>query len=574
MSEDTNHLINPFGERSPYHESNPGPSSYVYNANSYQVPYSMSPLACRVHLTHNKTNPPNTAGSQPTNIFCSAANSETSKNPEGNEFTHLMSKLSFSEDRNKGKEEGIFEWISKVPGRVLGVVPNSTSLEENSKISKIQNPHVNDVKVKNCNLELSQREFDEVLAVLRARTPSGRRRTPVKNLKKKERTEKLEKHNSKLNFEGSDVGSVHESGDVYSYEDCVCTSCKKYNQQARCNSQNSSESYNFPSRHDQEKILGHRGRHVCLRLKNMEDQSKSDIVESVSNKADVLLGAILRTSKDQKGLVDISNGARPRTVLSDLSEKAKHLKETLEEEKSLPSALNKRLIQFKQLFKREERLDILTLGDHSKESLSAEQEQAETEASRRINFLSEDKSAQDFVDCSGTSFTRAHANSKLHSTNRKKEEENEEESQVFDRESSEAITHHKVKAQEQSTKPSEMINSDDNAEDDFVRHRFQQSKTGVLTSEQSDDAMSFNLGYNQSHFEEEDETIEKMVPSALEQKSFRRSLENAASMVFHSRTGLPLTSSPAPLRKGSCFDFDSSLNSVSSKKRYYNYSCE
>lgn len=58
------------------------------------------------------------------------------------------------------------------------------------------------------------------------------------------------------------------------------------------------------------------------------------------------------------------------------------------------------------------------------------------------------------------------------------------------------------------------------------------------------------------------------VPSQLEQAKFRKNLDNAASMVFHSRTGLPLTSSPAPVRRGkSCFDFDSSINSVSAIKR-------
>ncbi|XP_054280359.1 atos homolog protein A-like [Macrosteles quadrilineatus] len=55
------------------------------------------------------------------------------------------------------------------------------------------------------------------------------------------------------------------------------------------------------------------------------------------------------------------------------------------------------------------------------------------------------------------------------------------------------------------------------------------------------------------------------VPSALDKAKFRRSLDSAASMVFHWRTGLPLTSSPAPLRRTSQrFDFDSSINSVSS----------
>lgn len=53
------------------------------------------------------------------------------------------------------------------------------------------------------------------------------------------------------------------------------------------------------------------------------------------------------------------------------------------------------------------------------------------------------------------------------------------------------------------------------------------------------------------------------VPSAREKARFRKSLDSAASMVFHCRTGLPLTSSPAPIRRGTRFDFDSSLNSVS-----------
>jgi hypothetical protein len=61
---------------------------------------------------------------------------------------------------------------------------------------------------------------------------------------------------------------------------------------------------------------------------------------------------------------------------------------------------------------------------------------------------------------------------------------------------------------------------------------------------------------------------ERPVPSALDKAKFRRSLDSAASMVFHSRTGLPLTSSPAPVRRGTtCFDFDSTLNSVSAIRR-------
>lgn len=58
------------------------------------------------------------------------------------------------------------------------------------------------------------------------------------------------------------------------------------------------------------------------------------------------------------------------------------------------------------------------------------------------------------------------------------------------------------------------------------------------------------------------------IPSVSDMDRFRYRLDSAASMVFHSRTGLPLTSSPAPLRRGkSSFDFDSSINSVSGIKR-------
>ncbi|XP_015906566.2 atos homolog protein A isoform X1 [Parasteatoda tepidariorum] len=64
---------------------------------------------------------------------------------------------------------------------------------------------------------------------------------------------------------------------------------------------------------------------------------------------------------------------------------------------------------------------------------------------------------------------------------------------------------------------------------------------------------------NQSSFE---------VPSAEKKALFRRSLDSATTLVFHQRSGLPLTSSPAPMRKcGTCFDFDSSIISVSAIKR-------
>lgn len=78
-----------------------------------------------------------------------------------------------------------------------------------------------------------------------------------------------------------------------------------------------------------------------------------------------------------------------------------------------------------------------------------------------------------------------------------------------------------------------------------------------------------------NHYNESDTAVIKdsgnlgiEIPTAVDQAKFRKNLDNAASMVFHSRTGLPLTSSPAPVRRGkSCFDFDSTINSVSAIKR-------
>ena len=52
-----------------------------------------------------------------------------------------------------------------------------------------------------------------------------------------------------------------------------------------------------------------------------------------------------------------------------------------------------------------------------------------------------------------------------------------------------------------------------------------------------------------------------VVPTADECANFRQSFDSATSMVFHRKTGLPLTSSPAPLRRGTDkFDYDDSIN--------------
>ena len=72
---------------------------------------------------------------------------------------------------------------------------------------------------------------------------------------------------------------------------------------------------------------------------------------------------------------------------------------------------------------------------------------------------------------------------------------------------------------------------------------------------------------------EDDSNIDKenlpSIPSSNDKDTFRKSFASATSMVFHRRTGLPLTSSPAPLRKGpkSKFDFDSTITSPNDIKR-------
>lgn len=67
--------------------------------------------------------------------------------------------------------------------------------------------------------------------------------------------------------------------------------------------------------------------------------------------------------------------------------------------------------------------------------------------------------------------------------------------------------------------------------------------------------------------EDEDEEDEDSVPSSNKKNAFRKSLNSATSMVFHRRTGLPLTSSPAPMRRGAKFDFDCGISQPKDIKR-------
>lgn len=87
---------------------------------------------------------------------------------------------------------------------------------------------------------------------------------------------------------------------------------------------------------------------------------------------------------------------------------------------------------------------------------------------------------------------------------------------------------------------------------------------------------------NDYEYEEEDEdeefgeainvkTVDKtnvVTPTQTETDGFRKNFSSASAMVFHGRTRLPLTSSPAPLRKGAgSFAFDSSITSPDGVKR-------
>ncbi|GAB6019251.1 hypothetical protein CHUAL_000854 [Chamberlinius hualienensis] len=90
-------------------------------------------------------------------------------------------------------------------------------------------------------------------------------------------------------------------------------------------------------------------------------------------------------------------------------------------------------------------------------------------------------------------------------------------------------------------------------------------ETGKSTSSAIDEHCN-GTGLSDSGAQDSGDNFRKEVPSAIDKAKFRRSLDSAASLVFHSRSGLPLTSSPAPLRKGTCFDFDSSLTSVAAIK--------
>ncbi|XP_018357839.1 PREDICTED: protein FAM214A [Trachymyrmex cornetzi] len=613
----SNHaVIKPYAQPNPFHESNPGPSTHKWTQKT------LDNSACSVHQSYPKNKIVEeaqvSAGQDALEINKEESTIKSNQRKTGKpDLNQLMWKLSAPDEKEKREEGGFLDWFSKVPGRVLGVAATKSYVDNNKMKNESKSEHsngqqgTNEIKFKNCNLELSQREVDEVLAVLRARTPSGRRRATVKNVRKRgERSERVnddvtEKITTKCWEEGIVQSNSINPGTVpvctlKSCEDCSRGLCKKINHQVP-------EEHSSPL----DRIYYDKNVYQPARSKlgegtnklNEDSQAKihtnedANRLRNVSTKADVLLGAILRTSKDRKDLSDISpNGTRPRSTTSiddDSSDDDSHFSsiEKLDQqdhrtissndEKSLP--LNKRFHRFRQMFKKDT-VDktIPLIADES--SSSSETSPNSTLKKRFTTASFRYNNEQPNLHSARYSKTKR----RIDFTNFPEATEEKEDAAIF----STKDAHQKPRNIQHSTNnndrecDSEGLNNQQNhcdrrlleesfknkEQDEITKDVAALQKSNLITptipqSGHSSSKLRSN-NYNDSIAETgDDEAVDKNVPSALEQERFRRSLENAASMVFHSRTGLPLTSSPAPLRRGSCcFDYDSSLNSVSSKR--------
>lgn len=631
-------VIDPFKRATPFHESNPGPSTYETYFKPKQDTFD--PL-CTVHQSRPKSTMINSLG-HGDGKESAVRNEDNSKNrpvKPNKDLNQMMSRLSFPEEKDKAKEEGgILDWFSKVPSRVLGVSPNNGYVENSGKakatnLKAAQDQHSNEVKFKNCNLELSQREFDEVLAVLRARTPSGRKRTPLKTIKRRDRYDKsleettLEKAttNFATNLDSNEYTVNHVDVRTKPCEGCNHRYCKKNEHRLADKTvvildrvYGNKNIYN-PTQEKQDKLSCNyvNGDTRSVIDKRSIGANPVDCLQSVSNKADVLLGAILRTSKDRKGLSDISNGTRSQTIVLGTKPENEANPQNVEpkldqdtrivpfeDDKSLPLALNKKFNRFRQLFKKEQERKATEDNTYQQQcarnsslngtnfscnnvvvqgNTSDTRNSRESKIKRKIDFsnLKQEERPESSLD---SSTNGAHQNSRIHSTNYKE-----------DHRSNACKEIPTTKWQDQSSRLHSTNQTTTSKEDCYEEHgdetivcdkRATQKDHHhtVATSTATKNGggtipVSLQNGFSSSKIRnnnhktagaystEDDETLDKGVPSAIEQERFRRSLENAASMVFHSRTGLPLTSSPAPLRRGSCcFDYDSSLNSVSSKR--------
>ncbi|XP_072748499.1 uncharacterized protein Atos [Anoplolepis gracilipes] len=614
----------PYAQPNPFHESNPGPSTY-------ELLQKLDNSACTVHQSCSKNVNKIVAETQvSTGQDALEVNKEdnTAKNNQRKigKRGQLMWTLSSSDEKDKREEGGLFDWFSKVPGRVLGVAATKGYVDgDKTKNGNLKEPEHStgqqdtnqEIKFKNCNLELSQREVDEVLAVLRARTPSGRKRTTVKNVRKRgerpsergcdDAVEKVsarcvnsDEGVARSNSINRNVGTIRVRS-LKSCEDCSRGLCKKIDHQVPEEQPSPLDRvyYDLNVYHSRLKLAGNNTDRVNEdpRVKN------ADRLRNVSTKADVLLGAILRTSKDpQKNSSNISsNGIRSSSTTNvddDSSDDDLHFSNadqqnhrttavSSNDEKSLP--LNKRFHRFRQLFKKEMDKRIAMMAEEN--SFSSESSPNSTaqcfnltslgynnerpnlhnarnsRAKRRINFanfseVGEGEEAATIVPKLSTK--DAHQNSrKIHSTN-SNDRECKDSASLNNRQND-----HDGRLLEGTKESFEIEEEECKTARDIVAVHRKNDSTSPTTPQSGYSSSKIRKNNNKDAIAEtgDDETVDKGVPSALEQERFRRSLENAASMVFHSRTGLPLTSSPAPLRRGSCcFDYDSSLNSVSSKR--------
>lgn len=615
----SNHApINPYAQPNPFHESNPGPSTHKWTQKT------LDNSACIVHQNY-----PKNIHKAIADVQVSAGQDALEINKEDNiiksgqrktgkpDLNQLMWKLAVPDEKEKREEGGLLDWFSKVPGRVLGVAATKGCVDNNkTKNEDLKHPEhlirqqsTNEIKFK--NLELSQREVDEVLAVLRARTPSGRRRATVKNVRKRgERSERSSDDTAKCT--GWEEGmvrsnSINRVGTVRirtlkSCEDCSRRLCKKIDHQVL------EEQPSPLDRVYYDKNVYRPARSKLANKLNNDPQAKihanedADRLRNVSTKADVLLGAILRTSKDRKDLSDISsNGTRPRSTTSiddDSSDDDSHFSSieklnqqdhrttSSNDEKFLP--LNKRFHRFRQMFKKEvdKRIALIAEENSSSQETSPSpmlpqrfntssfrynDEQPNLHSTRynktkrRIDFTNFPEASEEKEDAATFSTKDAHQKPRnMHSTNNNDRE--------CDSEGLNDQQNYYDRLLEDIKEPFENKEQDENMKDVAVLQKSNLTTPTISQSGHSSSKLRSN-NYKDNITEiGDDETVDKSVPSALEQERFRRSLENAASMVFHSRTGLPLTSSPAPLRRGSCcFDYDSSLNSVSSKRKYEVY---
>ncbi|EZA59172.1 hypothetical protein DMN91_008200 [Ooceraea biroi] len=623
--------IDPYGQSNPFHKSNPGPSTYkcmqklenstctpavhqscFKNVNKIVATAQVSPG--QDALEDNKEDNTVKGGNQ--------------KKTGKSDLSQFMWKLSTPDEKDKKEEGGLLEWFSKVPGRVLGVAAVKSYVDSNKTKSgnvkqpehPSKQPNTNEIKFKNCNLELSQREVDEVLAVLRARTPSGRKRATVKNTRRRgerlDRTGEDSAEKVPTKCTTSEGSNVTNGGHVKSCEDCNRRSYKVNHRVSVSEEQSNSLDRVY---YDKNVYQPARSK-FAANINNLNEPEQSDSrkyaraevdanedrLQSVSTKADVLLGAILRTNKDRKDLSNVSsNGTRPKSATSIEDDSSDDDSSCIKlnqqdrrtaafssnDEKFLPLAVNKRLYRFRQLFKKETDKELAVMTEES--SSSPETSPSPTPLPQRYNPISYNsrynneqpnlhnarsnkaKRRIDFPDVTvekeratvTPELSTKDAHQKpliMHSTNNAIDREcgsvglNNRQDQHCDRRLFVGVKDEELDEDEENDVAKKDIAVQKNNLATSIIPQSGHSSSKILRNNNNKDGIAEMV---------DDEAVDKSVPSALEQERFRRSLENAASMVFHSRTGLPLTSSPAPLRRGSCcFDYDSSLNSVSSKR--------